>query len=469
MEPRSVGKTFLWLEDFCLHASPWHAPLLQMLRAQNIHLKPHHPAETLPFGIILLDARRVFPRVEDFISRCQSTHPATRFIVVSLDPDALTPVAAWSLLHQGAANVLTFTGNAEVSDRIVEQLHRWQLIESMLVTPRVANLCVGKSLVWQNFLREVIEIALFSQAPILLTGESGTGKELVARLIHQLDNRQGKGQQVLVDCSTLAPDLSGSEFFGHEKGAFTGAIAAREGAFAQANRGTLFLDEVGELPLRLQAELLRVVQEGMFKKLGCNQWQQTSFRLVSATHRHLPDEIAGGHFRLDFYYRMASCIGLVPPLRARREDIPLLADYFFRQLLKRERVDIVPEVMEVLAQRDYPGNVRELRQLVGRIALRHCGTGPVTLGDLPLADRPHRMHSDSGIEESDLGPVRHFFKKALSEGMKLKDIKEIAADIAIQLALEEGNGSLQLAAERLGVTDRALQIRRAPKKDGSLI
>ena len=133
----------------------------------------------------------------------------------------------------------------------------------------------------------MIETILFSQAPILLIGESGTGKELISRLIHALDKRADKKKLVVVDCTTIVPELSGCELFGHERGSYTNAIQSREGAFALANNGTLFLDEIGELPMNLQAELLRVLQEGMYKKVGSNSWQKTSFRLVCATHRNL--------------------------------------------------------------------------------------------------------------------------------------------------------------------------------------
>src|SRR5678816_4688946 len=140
----------------------------------------------------------------------------------------------------------------------------------------------------------------------LIAGESGTGKELVARLIHALDRREPKGPFVVLDCTTVSPELAGSEFFGHERGAFTTAVTAREGAFAMADGGTLFLDEVGELPLALQAELLRVIQERVYKRVGSNTWKQADFRLVCATNRDLAAEEAKGNFRLDLFHRIAS-------------------------------------------------------------------------------------------------------------------------------------------------------------------
>jgi hypothetical protein len=157
-------------------------------------------------------------------------------------------------------------------------------------------------------------------------GESGTGKELVARLVHALDRRTVKKEFVVLDCSTLIPQLSGSEFFGHERGAFTGAITARDGAFALAHEGTLFLDEVGELPPDMQAQLLRVVQEGTFKRIGGNNWKRTEFRLICATNRDLEAEVAAGRFRTDLYYRIAGIRCRLPSPRERSTDIPVLID-----------------------------------------------------------------------------------------------------------------------------------------------
>src|SRR4029450_8247587 len=160
----------------------------------------------------------------------------------------------------------------------------------------------------------------FSQVSVLIVGESGTGKELIARLIHDLDQRRDKGDFVVVDCTTIVPELSGSELFGHERGAFTGAVGTREGAFALADGGTLFLDEVGELPLPLQGQLLRVVQARMYKRVGGNHWHRTEFRLVCATNRDLAREVERDAFRSDFYYRIANWPCRLPPLGERRGD-----------------------------------------------------------------------------------------------------------------------------------------------------
>jgi transcriptional regulator with GAF, ATPase, and Fis domain len=193
---------------------------------------------------------------------------------------------------------------------------------------------------------------------------------------------------VILDCTTIVPELSGSEFFGHERGAFTGAFTSRDGAFALANGGSLFLDEVGELPMGLQSQLLRVVQEHTYKRVGGNVWQHTDFRLICATNRDLLQCVTRGEFRADLYYRIADWVINMPPLRERREDILPLARHFLQKLRHENELPILDApVRDYLLRRDYPGNVRDLRQLVARITFRHVGPGPVTVGDIPEEER----------------------------------------------------------------------------------
>ena len=222
---------------------------------------------------------------------------------------------AWDLVHAGASDVVSWHEAADPVGEVAARLQRWRLVDELTASPEVTRTLVGRSLAWQSVMREVVEVARFTDASVLITGESGTGKELVARLIHDLDGRPGKKDFVILDCTTVVPSLSGSEFFGHERGAFTGAIAPRAGAFELADGGTLFLDEVGELPLPLQAELLRAVQERTFKRVGSNVWRQANFRLLCATNRNLIQEQEEGRFRADFYYRIAGWTVRLPSLR----------------------------------------------------------------------------------------------------------------------------------------------------------
>jgi transcriptional regulator with GAF, ATPase, and Fis domain len=265
------------------------------------------------------------------VERLAATRP-DRLIAVAACADALDDVDAWRLLGAGAADVIAWARASNPAQEIAARFARWAEIDELVMSDRVSGTLVGRSPAMRSALRDIVEAARFSDSNILLTGETGSGKELAARLVHDLDPRRPKGPFVTVDCTTIVPTLAGSEFFGHERGAFTGAVASRDGAFAQADGGTLFLDEVGELPPPLQAELLRVVQEGTYKRVGGNTWRETRFRLISATHRDLNEEAAAGRFRYDFLFRIASWRCRLPPMHERREDVPALAHHFLRQL-----------------------------------------------------------------------------------------------------------------------------------------
>jgi transcriptional regulator with GAF, ATPase, and Fis domain len=336
---------------------------------------------------------------------------------------------------------------------IAARIERWRAIDE-LVASRASRVLVGASAQWIAALREIVEAARFSAASILLVGETGTGKELAAGLVHELDPRPDKGPFVTVDCTTVVDTLSGSEFFGHERGAFTGAVASRQGAFELADGGTLFLDELGELAPGLQGELLRVVQEGTFKRIGSNSWRRTRFRLVAATNRDLELESLNGRFREDLLQRIAVFTCRLPSLDERREDIPLLASRFVQEV--GQTVGLDPALGDYLVRRHYRGNVRELRRVVVSAAQRHVGPGPLTLGDLPGSERPDPMPAsrvESGLDE--------WVRRSLAAGSSLKEISTTATDAAIAHAIDAEGGNISAAARRLGVTARALQLRRA--------
>ena len=375
---------------------------------------------------------------------------------------AISGDAAWRLMEAGASDVLVCTECSVVVHEITARLQRWEVVDRMVDSPAVKDVLVGGSQALKAILRQVVEVAHFTDASVLILGESGTGKELLAKLIHALDSRPNKGDLVILDCSTIMPELSGSEFFGHERGAFTGAVSSRDGAFALAEGGTLFLDEVGELPLTLQAQLLRVIQEHTFKRVGGNAWQRTSFRLVCATNRDLWAQVQRGEFRADLYYRIASYVSQLPPLRERPEDILPLANHF----LKESRSDQEPPALDVpvreyLLRREYPGNVRDLKQVVARMLCRHAGQGAITVGCIPPDDRP--TWTEGWDEWRDTGFERAV-RVALARGVGLKTISRKTEETAIRIAVDETGGNLQRAALCLGVTDRALQMRRAAQR-----
>lgn len=349
------------------------------------------------------------------------------------------------------------------AQRIASRLQHWVEVDSLLPTMR--QRLVGHSPAWTAVLQELIEVGRQADAPVLLTGESGTGKELAAGLVHELDPRPGKKALVVLDCTTIVPGLSGSEFFGHERGAFTDAVVSREGVFGAADRGTLFLDELGELPLNLQAELLRVTQEGLYKRVGSSMWRRTRFRLVCATNRDLRAEVARGRFRNDLYHRLAATTIRLPSLKERSEDIPDLARHFLAQMRPGEpSLDFDDLVLDVLCRRAYPGNARELRQLVGRIAGRHVGPGPLTAGDLPLDERPR---DGQGRGDWRNGELAQGIGLALVHGAKLQEIKTVTKDLAYGRAIDDAGGDVARAALRLGVSKRALQYWQASgKKNG---
>ena len=256
------------------------------------------------------------------------------------------------------------------------------------------------------------------------------------------------------------PSLSGGEFFGHEKGAFTGAGTARDGAFALADGGTLFLDEVGELRLDLQAELLRVLQERAYKRVGGSRWQTTDFRLVCATHRDLPRMVGTGEFRADLYHRLAANLVRLPRLGDRPGDVLPLARAFLT-----EQLGAVPPfdraVERFLHERAYPGNVRELRQLMARIAVRYCGEGPLTIGTVPVDDRPATR---TDVPDTVAEPRRPggLVEEAVREGLPLGRIKDLVRDAAISLVFaeeqaEDPRSAVRRTAQRLDVSERLVQ------------
>jgi transcriptional regulator with GAF, ATPase, and Fis domain len=391
-------------------------------------------------------------------------HPS-RVIALVTSPVAVPSSRCWEMIKAGASDSIIWQEHDAAAKQIYAKLERW-ITTDELVGRGITELgLIGQSSSWVTLLRAVAEAAHFTDIPILLMGDSGTGKELLANLIHLVgvcrSERAGQRELITVDCSTIVPELSGSELFGHERGAFTHAISSREGALALADGGTLFLDEVGELPLLLQAQLLRAVQEKSYKKVGSNVWHRTDFRLVCATNRDLAGQVEKGQFRLDLYHRIAGWIFRTVPLNQRRQDIIPLAAHFLRTSVARGPVpDFDSAVRDYLVNRDYPGNVRELFQLVRRIGNRHVGQWPITVGDIPPQDVV-QVGTPLAWPDEDLVTS---ISNALTLGIGLRKINQVTTDTAIRLALRSEDNNLPRAARRLGVTDRALQKRRASAK-----
>ena len=234
---------------------------------------------------------------------------------------------------------------------------------------------VGRSAALRRVLRQV-EVVAPTDSGVLIQGETGTGKELIAQAVH---NRSGRRDRpfIKVNCAAIPSGLLESELFGHEKGAFTGAIARKPGRFELADKGTLFLDEVGDIPVELQAKLLRVLQEREFERLGSTRTQQVDVRVVAATHRDLKQMVAEGTFRSDLYYRLHVFPLTIPALRDRPEDIPFIVRHFvgkYSQRMNRHIDTITPHTMEVLQDYAWPGNVRELQNFIERAVILSPGT-----------------------------------------------------------------------------------------------
>jgi formate hydrogenlyase transcriptional activator len=272
---------------------------------------------------------------------------------------------------------------------------------------------VGRSTALQRALREV-EVVAPTDSGVLILGETGTGKELIARAIH---NRSGRRDRpfIKLNCAAIPSGLLESELFGHERGAFTGAIMRKAGRFEVADKGTLFLDEVGDIPLELQPKLLRVLQEHEFERLGSTRTQQVDVRVVAATHRDLKQMVRDGEFRSDLYYRLHVFPLSVPPLRERREDIPLLVRHFVDEYARRmnRRIETIPaQAMEALTSYSWPGNVRELQNFIERTVI----LSPGSVLRPPLADLKQATVQATSPELSTLEEMqREHVLRALKE------------------------------------------------------
>jgi transcriptional regulator with GAF, ATPase, and Fis domain len=437
------------------NASKTAAPLAQLASA-GCQLQPwRSPGRNGEYGIVFFEEATA--EVRDALQET-SCGGLRRVLAISVEDRPLAAKDVQSLLQCGAWDYLCWPSPADLTAEIIPRIERWREIDDIVQSPLVQENLVGGSREWMRVLREIVELARFTTAPALITGESGTGKELAARLIHALSPDRRDKELVVVDCTTIVSELSGSELFGHERGAYTGAAGPRTGAFELAHGGTLFLDEVGELPLPLQAQLLRAIQEHTYKRVGGNEWRTADFRLVCATNRPLLEDVKDGRFRSDLYYRIAAGTFKLPCLRERPDDILPLARHFLRTLRPDcPALDFSDSVKQWLITREYPGNIRDLKQTITRIGYRHVGPGLISFGDVPPSER------DGGVDTSDWadGSFERAIRHAVALGTELKEISRKSAEIAIRVAIEEANGNLPRAARQLGVTDRALQLRRA--------
>lgn len=307
----------------------------------------------------------------------------------------------------------------------------------------ISDEIIGNSQKMQEVFKEIGRVAE-SDATVLIRGESGTGKELVAKAIHHHSMRKEK-PFVVVNCAAIPENLLESELFGHEKGAFTDAYTRRIGKFEQANEGTIFLDEIGDMSLNLQAKLLRVLQEKTFTRVGGNETITTSARIIAATNRDLEKLVEKGEFREDLYYRLNVVTIFLPPLRERKEDIPLLVDYFVQKYAEKYKKNVrgvSKEVLDLFMEYSWPGNVRELENAIARGVI--VTSAPmILLEDLPssLAQKLEKP-KEKQVEESEDLPLPKLIEKVEKE--------------AILRALEKAQGNKTKAAQILGISRKSL-------------
>jgi two-component system NtrC family response regulator len=291
----------------------------------------------------------------------------------------------------------------------------------------------------------LVKRAAPSTATVLILGESGTGKELIARAIHYSSPRADR-PLIKVNCAALPENLLESELFGHEKGAFTGAVARRIGRFEQADQGTIFLDEIGDLSPSLQSKLLRVLQEKEFERVGSSQTLRVDVRVIAATNRNLEEAIRKGTFREDLYYRLNVVTLSLPPLRERKEDIPPLIEHFLRKYSRENRKTVAAvsrEAKDLLMNYPYPGNIRELENIVERAVVLSRGD-TITTQDLPLNLR------ESKVED---------LMKDAARGRSLPETLEEIERLRITQALAKSRGVQTQAAEDLGISERVLRYK----------
>lgn len=345
--------------------------------------------------------------------------------------------------------------------QIMEALHQCKIAQETVKSITMGNhrnplfrSLVGNSLSIRT-VRRLIEQVADTEASVLILGESGTGKEVVARNIHAFSSRANK-PFIPINCGAIPGELLESELFGHEKGAFTGAITSRQGRFELANSGTLFLDEIGDMPLPMQVKLLRVLQERCFERVGSNKSIDVNVRIIAATHRNLEEAIKEGKFREDLFYRLNVFPIEMPPLRERTEDIPLLFNELIARIESENRpiVHLMPDAMAALSEYSWPGNIRELANLVERLTILYP-KGILSKEDLPQKIRgEYKSYFDLDTPDSEREALLQVISQGTASSTEGIDLKEhlVKTELAlISQALNESDWVVSHAANYLNM------------------
>ncbi len=396
------------------------------------------------YDLILMDVRMVEVSGLAALSEIKSFNPAIPIIIMTAYSSVETAVEA---LKKGAYDYLSkpldfdelelAIGRAMDHTRLKEENRA--LKERLGIGFNTGDI-IGRSRVMMELL-ETVALVAPTEATVLITGESGTGKELIASAIHLNSPRREK-PLIQLNCAAITETLLESELFGHEKGAFTGADRRKEGRFRLANHGSIFLDEISEMSVAMQAKLLRVLQEKEIQRVGGEEVLRVDVRVIAATNRDLKAEIKSGRFREDLYYRLNVVTLAVPALRERREDIPLLAQHFLDSFAEKNRKQIkgfTPQAMDRLVRYDWPGNVRELMNAIERSVIL-CRGDYVSEMDFPL--------SVSDVP----APEREAVREELLADLPLEEVEKVT----ILKTLESAGGNKSETARRLGITRRTL-------------
>jgi DNA-binding NtrC family response regulator len=395
--------------------------------------------ETSAPDIILVDLRMAEMSGLEFLAAVKKILPRTEVAIMTGYGSIESAVQAMKL---GAYDYITKPFRVEelklTLQRMAEKVRlvaENEFLRERFKTETELHGIVGSHAKIQDILRMIARLK-DTRTPVLITGESGTGKELVAHAIH-FHGTFNKRPFVAVDCGSLVPTLIESELFGHEKGAFTGAIRAKDGLFQAANCGTIFLDEIGELPLDMQAKLLRVLQEKEVRPVGSNNRVKVDVRVIAATNRDLEAEYKNGTFRKDLYFRLNVVAVHIPALREHRSDIPMLVQWFLDKYASETKIEVAPEAMNCMLQYDWPGNVRELENCIERA---------VALGNREI------------ISVQDLPPAIRAYENQLKLGPAIPtatDLEEIERD-TIQRVFDQVNGDKEMAGRLLGISRATL-------------
>jgi len=400
-----------------------------------------------PYDAVLMDVRMARVSGIEALEKIKEINPAIPVVIMTAYSSVDTAVEAMKL---GAYDYLTKPLNFDELKLVLERSleHMKLLRENQTLKERISEQSslsgiIGKSRPMQELL-DMVKTVAATEATILISGESGTGKELIARAIHAGSNRR-QNSLVTVNCAALTDTLLESELFGHEKGAFTGADKKRDGRFMQADGGSIFLDEVGEIPLPMQAKLLRTIQEREIQRVGSDKVLKVDVRIIAATNRQLLAEVEKGAFREDLYYRLNVVNLTIPSLKDRTEDIPLLAGFFLNRYSEQNRKSLkgfTPLAMDMLVKYGWPGNVRELENAVERAVILAAG---------------------EFVADKDLPPtVTHHFREVFGEqeipaagdvgGKSLQVVEKLA----IEQTLAKTGGNKSEAAKLLNITRTTL-------------